>query len=120
MIFIINGQSVYVRFRHVPGKNYRGGYTECEIVDDQKSPTRFAYGKWKCYSNAQFDRAVGRKWSMRRALIAYSADRNFRRAAWNQYFEIMATWRALSAQKSERDRLENKDKRRELEFANGR
>ena len=62
------------------------GYTSCSIVVPENLPPvaiKFAY----CSNKDNFCRAIGRKISLGRALIAAFPDKEDRRFIWEQYFK---------------------------------
>jgi len=79
---IVNNQEIEVLFKHYV-KDDPAPHTECAIVTPQKTYRGSAY----CHNGDQYNRAVGRKIALARALyMAYPDNKDARTAVWSEYF----------------------------------
>ena len=89
-MFVINpsdtNREYKISFRHEIDHENGGGLTQCFI--EAKSPSgewvRHSSGIATCVKEDNYDRRIGRKLSLARALSAY--DRDFRSDVWEAYF----------------------------------
>lgn len=76
-----NGKRVEVRFTHYP--NAPAPYTEARVGWGEE----FLLGAGICHPNDQFNKAIGRKVALGRALELFPRD--IRRQIWKAYFEFV-------------------------------
>jgi len=83
---IINNQNCFIDWAHFTdedGSQPKG--TQCRISDTTPSHTVLAVGQTILSKKDQFDKKIGRKLSLKRALEAGSVSKQERKVIWNNY-----------------------------------
>jgi len=86
MVVINNNQAINFRHRIVSEPVFENGFrcTECEIIDTNSDQV-LASGRAFCHPEDQFNKEIGRKKALERALKGFSKE--FREEAWLAYMK---------------------------------